>query len=149
MADILPTIANLAGIELPADYVIDGHSFAPLLLGKPLEPRRWLFSYYADKRMLRTERWLLDGTGALWDCGSDRDERDYHQVSDDDQRAEVRAIRAEFHGLLSKLPGPDPDSAIAAQYRKKSEKQRSARQRHRQQKAKGVKKSGPGAAARR
>ena len=68
-SDVLPTVAGLAGISLPKDYVIDGHSFAPLLAGQPYTGREWIFSYLGNKRMLRDKRWLLDGKGQLFDCG--------------------------------------------------------------------------------
>ena len=43
--DLLPTFAELAGAELPDDYLIDGKSFAPLLLGKAEDgPREWILS---------------------------------------------------------------------------------------------------------
>jgi len=103
-ADILPTCAELGRAELPA-HEIDGRSFAPLLRGEAYEKREWLFSYYAVHRMLRTERWLLDGNGRLWDCGDGRDEEGYLDVTDSDD-AEVAAARARFDELLEELPGP-------------------------------------------
>ncbi len=43
--DLLPTFAELAGAELPADDVFDGQSLAPLLLGQTDDgPRRWIMS---------------------------------------------------------------------------------------------------------
>ena len=43
--DLLPTFAELGGGTLPADRVVDGHSFADLLLGKTEEgPRDWILS---------------------------------------------------------------------------------------------------------
>jgi len=55
--------------------------------------------------MLRTERWLLDGNGRLWDCGDRRDEEGHVDVTDSDD-AEVVAARARFDELLAELPGP-------------------------------------------
>jgi len=43
--DLLPTFADLAGSQLPAEHIFDGHSFAPLILGKALDgPRKWVLS---------------------------------------------------------------------------------------------------------
>jgi arylsulfatase A-like enzyme len=43
--DLLPTFVDLAGGTLPADFVTDGASLAPLLLGKATDsPRNWILS---------------------------------------------------------------------------------------------------------
>ncbi|QDT43203.1 Arylsulfatase precursor [Gimesia alba] len=43
--DILPTFAELGGGKIPAGRVVDGKSFAPLILGKAKEgPREWIMS---------------------------------------------------------------------------------------------------------
>ncbi len=43
--DMIPTFAELAGAELPADAVIDGHSIAKLILGKQSDsPRQWIMA---------------------------------------------------------------------------------------------------------
>ena len=43
--DLLPTFAELAGSQLPAEHVFDGHSFAPLILGNTRQgPRTWILS---------------------------------------------------------------------------------------------------------
>jgi len=44
-SDLLPTFAELGGAPLPKGAVIDGKSFAPLLLGKAKDsPRDWIFA---------------------------------------------------------------------------------------------------------
>lgn len=43
--DILPTLADLGGAELPGEHPIDGKSFAPLLRGETADgPRTWIMS---------------------------------------------------------------------------------------------------------
>ena len=43
--DLLPTFAELAGARLPAGHVIDGKSFAPLILGKSKDSaREWIMA---------------------------------------------------------------------------------------------------------
>ena len=117
-SDVLPTLVDLAGGKMPDDYVIDGHSFAPLLLGQPYEGRDWIFSYLADKRMLRDKRWLLEGDGRFYDCGNSRDGRGYTDVTDADD-TEVLAARKRFEEILSQLPAPGPGDPAMRMWRSK------------------------------
>ena len=107
-SDVLPTLCDLAGAELPKDYVIDGHSFLPALMGCKNKQREWIFSYYAERRMLRDKRWLLDGNNRFYDCAGAQDEKDYKDVTDS-KAPEVIAARARFDELLKKLPGPSEE----------------------------------------
>ncbi len=104
-SDVLPTLCDLGGAALPEGYTIDGHSFAPVLRGQEDQTRSWIFSNYADKRLIRDERWLLDGQGRLYDCGDRRDETGYKNVTRS-EAAEVVAARRRLETLLERLPGP-------------------------------------------
>lgn len=115
-SDVLPTLVNLAEAELPRGYVIDGHSFAPLLLGKPYKRREWIFSYLADKRMLRDKRWLLEGDGRFYDCGNSRDGTGYRDVTGSND-PEVVAATARFAKILADKPAPAPDDPLMRKYR--------------------------------
>lgn len=106
-SDILPTLAELAGYSLPPDNQVDGHSFAPLLLGKDYNPRDYVFCQLAEARWIRDKRWLLDGRGRFWDCGSNRDETlGYRDVTESDA-AEVIAARKRFEEISKRYPQPD------------------------------------------
>lgn len=48
-SDFLPTLADLAGRDLPADWSTDGVSFAPALLGR-MGPRRDAAFFWYDPR---------------------------------------------------------------------------------------------------
>ncbi len=104
LVDVLPTVADLAGAPLPKDHVIDGKSFAPVLRGDSIKHRDWLFSYYQDGRMIRDERYVLQGNGRMLDAAG-RDVTDADDVN-------VKAARAKFDGLLKDLPGPSPDQKL-------------------------------------
>jgi len=105
-ADILPTCAELAGIRIPADNPLDGVSFAGLLRGEAFyRPREWIFSYYREKRWIRSRQFLLDGNGDLWDCGDSRDERTYKRA-DPRTNPAAKAALARFQDVLKGLPAP-------------------------------------------
>lgn len=60
--DILPTLAELTGEELPKDRAIDGHSILPLLQGVPgaKSPTDALYYYAADEiKGIRMGKWKL------------------------------------------------------------------------------------------
>jgi len=131
-SDVLPTLADLAGAELPRDWVLDGKSFAPVLRGEP-GPREWIFSCYATRRFLRDKRWLLDGDGKLWDCGTSRSGEGYKDVTKSTD-PEVAAARARFAKILKGLPAPDPDDPLAVKYLEWQRKRREARRKQRAKK---------------
>lgn len=116
-ADIFPTLMDFAGATVPAKHVVDGRSLAPFLRGERDTAREWIFAYQADRRILRTDRWLLEDNsprhyGKLFDCGPSRDGTGYRDVTNSND-AEVVAARAYFDQLLANLPAPllDHDGA--------------------------------------
>jgi hypothetical protein len=101
---------ELAGAKLPTDRPIDGRSYAAFLRGQTDATRDWIFAFQADRRILRTKRWLLEDNsplhwGHLFDCGNGREGKGYKDVTDSND-AEVLAIKAEFNKLLESLPAP-------------------------------------------
>ncbi|MBN2308315.1 MAG: sulfatase-like hydrolase/transferase, partial [Candidatus Hydrogenedentes bacterium] len=133
-SDMLPTLAEFAGAQLPDGYAVDGGSFAPLLRGDPYEEREWIFSYLADKRMLRDKRWLLEGDGRFFDCGASRDGAGYADVTDS-EKPDVAAARQRFERILEGLPGPAEDDPLLIRWRESepARKRRQQRQQQRQQ----------------
>ena len=65
--DFLPTFAEIAGAKLPADKVLDGHSFAPQIYGKKGQPRKWIFIELARDWYVREQNWKLNQAGELFD----------------------------------------------------------------------------------
>lgn len=110
LSDVLPTLADFAGAQVPRDRPIDGRSFAPLLRGEPYTPRDWIFSYLGDRRILRTDRWLLEDNsphhfGRLYDCGKSRNGEGYVEVTDSSD-PEVLAVKRRFQAILADKPAP-------------------------------------------
>jgi len=113
LSDILPTLCNWANVPLPTDKPIDGVSLVPFPTGASETTREWIFSFIADRRILRTKRWLLEDNsplhyGRLYDCGDSRDGTGYKEVTNSDD-AEVKRIKNYFNSLLEKLPAPKLD----------------------------------------
>ena len=49
MMDVFPTIASLAGVDLPTDRVIDGLDLMPLLKGETTAPSHDFLFHYCGK----------------------------------------------------------------------------------------------------
>jgi len=110
LSDILPTLAEFAGAEVPSDRPIDGVSYAKFLRRESENTRDWILGYIADRRILRTKRWLLEDNsplhyGHLYDCGDSRNGRGYREVTSSED-SEVAAVKSQFESLLAQLPSP-------------------------------------------
>jgi hypothetical protein len=77
--DLLPTLADLTGAPLAGTKPLDGRSLKPLLLAKPGEqvewPERRIFSHWAGRVSVRTQRYRLDHKGRLYDMVADPGQR--------------------------------------------------------------------------
>ena len=79
--DVLPTLAGLAGAEIPSDRIIDGHDIFPLLHGRSVEqPPNEAFYYYSagNLRAVRSGSWKLhisEEKMSLYNLDSDISER--------------------------------------------------------------------------
>jgi len=71
--DLLPTLANLAGIPLDSKKPLDGKVLTPLLTGKAPAtwPDRMIFSTNNKKVSVRTQQYRLDDQGRLYDMVAD------------------------------------------------------------------------------
>jgi len=74
--DLLPTLADLAGISVVGEKPLDGTSLKPLLLGTADElPQRMIFSHWRGRVSARTSRYRLDHAGNLYDMNEDPGQR--------------------------------------------------------------------------
>ena len=99
--DLLPTFGQLAGVKLPTDTVLDGHSFAPVLLNEPGKPRDWTFLQLASMWYVREANWKLNEKGELFDM-SDAPFAEKLVASDTQDVAAV-AARARLQTTLAEL----------------------------------------------
>jgi arylsulfatase A-like enzyme len=67
LVDFLPTLAEVAGAEVPSGQPIDGQSFAPQMLGERGTPREWVFVMLGRHWYVRDAGWKLTDTGELFD----------------------------------------------------------------------------------
>jgi arylsulfatase A len=116
LTDIMATLAEVSGADLPKDRPFDGHSLAPVLRGEKERHRDWIYSHLDDGRILRDERWLLEIAkggkgGTFFDCGASRDGTGYKDVTKSDDPG-VQAARARFAEILAGLPAPKPRDGL-------------------------------------
>jgi len=128
LTDILPTLAEFSGADLPKDRPFDGSSLGPVLRGEKEKHRDWAYSHLDDGRVLRDSRWLLEiakgGKGeTFFDCGESRDGTGYTDVTNSTDPA-VRAARARFAEILAKLPEPKPRDGLTPRSQKPTKMER-------------------------
>ncbi len=74
--DLLPTLADLAGIPIQSKKPLDGVSLKPLLLGTADNgPDRMIFSHWNRRVSVRMQRYRLDNNGQLFDITKDPEQR--------------------------------------------------------------------------
>tara|TARA_B100000945_G_scaffold70687_1_gene53761 strand:- start:3582 stop:4916 length:1335 start_codon:yes stop_codon:yes gene_type:complete len=107
--DFLPTIFEATGIKFPENYIIDGKSFYPQLLGEDGDPRDWIFFHFDAggrnkrpiQRFLRNHSWKLYEDGRMFDMKSDLNEKNaYLPENDSDESKENRNILEPIFGEL-------------------------------------------------
>ncbi len=67
MADIVPTIADIVGVEFPDGYEVSGESLIPFLTTDKPTHRDWVYSYKSQYQLIRGNTVLRDGTGKWFD----------------------------------------------------------------------------------
>jgi arylsulfatase A-like enzyme len=115
--DLLPTLADLAGVPIVSTKPLDGVSVASLLLGgSPAHwPDRLLFSHWNGKVSVRTQQFRLDAAGQLYDMVHDPGQR--NNVSRDQPEVAARLSEAVAHWSGELLPGLKVDRPFPVGYR--------------------------------
>lgn len=105
MSDILPTIAEVGGVQLPLDYELNGKSLARYLFGNSEKHRDFIYGYSGPKQIIRGELVLRDGFGKWWDVSKQPEDlisfpqiKDWKTVS-----VEHRAERKRLKGILPRF----------------------------------------------
>ena len=90
--DLMPTLAELADVEVVSTKPIDGMSIAPVLLDEKASwPARTLVHHWKERISVRTQRFRLDFAGRLYDMDKDPGQ----QVELNDSQPEVAAALQE------------------------------------------------------
>jgi arylsulfatase A-like enzyme len=103
-ADVLPTLAEVAGAKLPKDVVIDGQSFASILRDGSDKGfnRPWTFTQYSTQRVVRDERFKLYSTHEFHDLATDPLEQ--HNLAGTPLSEEAAAAHKRLAKVLASLP---------------------------------------------
>lgn len=103
LADILPTIAELVGVDIPVDYEINGESLVPFLFTDKDEHRNWLYTHRGPEQLARGKNVLRDGRHKWWDVTEEPDDlTSYPEITDRDSASDRR--RSEQDTLLTVMP---------------------------------------------
>jgi arylsulfatase A len=114
-SDVLPTLCEAAGVEVPEKLDIDGRSFLPQIQGREGNPREWIYCWYSrsgkrDKAKVfaRTRRYKLYSSGRFYDVAEDPLEK--HPLADKPAAlpAEARRARAMLQGVLDRYADARP-----------------------------------------
>jgi len=114
--DFLPTLAELAGAELPTKNKIDGWSFAGQILGQPRSKpwRAYCLSQYYKQRVVRNQRFKLYSDGAFYDLSEDPLEQ--HNLAGTDRLGDPNT-RAGYEFLNKVLTGLPPNAKLPWEFR--------------------------------
>ncbi len=109
LADVTPTLIDLAGLDLPENYEFDGQSLKPLMTGEKDSLRDVTVSFMNVLNMARDDRYILDGWGALWDTHGSADHSQFTDVSDSPEHEPIKKkLKAEADRMLP-LPSEDEE----------------------------------------
>jgi len=110
--DLLPTLTTLAGVTRVGDKPLDGRDLSPLLLNQKVDwPDRMLFSTWAGKISVRTQRHRLDDQGQLYDMSSDPSQTTPINKQDPQTTANlIAAVRAWRSEMFEQTGNPGTDT---------------------------------------
>jgi arylsulfatase A-like enzyme len=101
--DLLPTLADLAGVPIASTKPLDGISLKPLLAGSPKDwPDRMIFSHWDGRVSVRTQRYRMDDHEQLFDMEADPGQD--HDISDKAAEVAGRLAKARAQWKAELLP---------------------------------------------
>lgn len=106
--DLLPTLADMAGVRVASTKTLDGKSLKPLLTGERVSwPDRMIFSLQNRRISVRTQQYRLDWQGKLYDMV--KDPMQDHDIAAErpEVAAKLRQAVAEWGREMLPLVGKD------------------------------------------
>jgi len=125
IADILPTLADIVGVPIPADYELHGKSLWPYLTATNAVHRDWIYSYKNGLQLVRGQRVMRDGSDKWWDVATQPPDlisfpqiTDWNSVSQAhrDERDQLLAVLPEFDNYALEHDPPWPPATNSANY---------------------------------
>ncbi len=106
--DLLPTLADMAGIPVASTKPLDGKSLKPLLTGQTQNwADRMIFSLQGKRVSVRTQQYRLDSEGQLFDMVADPGQATDIAQQKPEVAAKLRKAQAEWAKEMLPLVGPD------------------------------------------
>lgn len=99
-SDVVPTLAEITGANLPNGVVIDGKSFASQLTNNAKPEREWIFSQLGHERLVRDARLMMHNDGRLYDITTDPFEKQDLSASGD---AQIQERKAKLAAVLQQM----------------------------------------------
>lgn len=116
VADVLPTIADLIGFQIPEDYKVDGESLKPFLFTDKQEHRDWIYAQRGPEQLIRGKKVLKDGRDKWWDVSTHHDDlisfdeiKNWGAVSEAhrEEREKLIEILPQFDTYYDEFNAPD------------------------------------------
>lgn len=99
--DLLPTLLTLSDVPRVGDKPLDGRDLSPLLMNKSVEwPERMIFSTWAGRVSVRTQRHRLDDQGRLFDMSADPGQTTPVNERDGDEARRLQAAVETWRGEM-------------------------------------------------
>jgi arylsulfatase A len=108
-SDILATLADVGGGQVPVDRPIDGRSFLPQLMGRTGTPRDWVYCWYERngqrdkdvKRYARNRTYKLYRSGLFYNVPADELEK--NPMDEDGLDAQTTQIRDSLKAVIDSI----------------------------------------------
>lgn len=108
--DFFPTLAEAAGIRIPPEQVMDGRSFLPQVLGRPVEQgKEYIYMYYKPEWgkftngvFVRNQKYKLYDDGRFFNV--EQDVLEQHPINLRAAGGEALVAAEKFQAVLNRMP---------------------------------------------
>jgi len=107
--DILPTLLELAGVNVALKKSLDGVSLSPLLLNEKMDwPERLIFNHWGKNTSVRSQKYRLDAGNKLFDMLNDPEQTTDISAENLEIAAQLRIAKEKWENeVVSELPEID------------------------------------------